>query len=196
MTILKKVSIIIILLFIIPSLSFANQWAVDQGHASVSFKVKHVYSLVAGHFTDFKGDFVFNPENLSNSYFNFAIKVKSIQTFNGKRDTHLKSKDFFNADKYPEMAFQSSKVKFKGENTYTLEGEMTIKDVTKKVSLDFTFHGPKEAPFDKKKLVAGFDTSFEIDRLEYNVGSGKFFKMGVVGRFVQVDLSLEALTKK
>ena len=192
----KKYLIAIVIILAVPSFSFANQWEIDKAHANVSFKVKHVFSLVAGHFTDFDGDFFFNPDDLENAKFNFQVNVKSINTFNSKRDTHLKSKDFFEADKFPQMMFKSTKVTHKKDNIYDLEGELTIKDVTKLIVVEFMFYGPKDAPFDKKKLVAGFDTNFTIDRLQYHVGEGKFFKMGVVGQFVEINLSLEALAKK
>lgn len=174
----------------------AAQWKIDPDHSAVRFDIKHIFSIVSGQFSEFEADLVFDPQNLSNARFDFSVNTKSINTSNGKRDTHLRSKDFFDADTFSVMTFKSSKITHVKENLYALEGTLVIKDVQQSITIEFYFYGPKAHPFDKKSNVAGFDTSFEINRLDFHVGDGKFYKMGVVGDIVTVRISVEALTGK
>ncbi len=188
--------LIVSVFFIVSSPTMAYEWKIDHDHSEIRFEVKHIHTAVSGQFSDFNGELFFNPEHLDKSGFNFMVKVKSVNTRNGKRDNHLRSKDFFDSDTFPAMKFESSKITHIKENRYAMEGLMTIKDVTKKMDLEFVFFTPKQHPFDKKKLVAGMETFFTIPRLDFHVGNGKFLKMGVVGKDVKVKISLEALRKK
>ncbi|MBW2193267.1 MAG: YceI family protein [Deltaproteobacteria bacterium] len=142
------------------------------------------------------GNVFFDPDSPEKSKFEFTVKVDSINTGIGKRDNHLRSDDFFAADKYPQMMFKSSRVTPAGKNKYILEGKMTVKDVTKDMRLEVVFLGQKENPFKKSKMVAGFETRFKINRLDFHVGSGKFYEMGVVDKDVEVLISLEAIRDK
>ena len=189
-------SLIVFSLFFFSSYASAFQWTIDADHSEIRFKINHILTTVSGQFTEFKGDVLFNPETPEAGKFNFTVNVKSVDTNNGKRDNHLRSKDFFNADKFPEMTFKSSKIHHLKGNQYALEGLMTIKDVSQKIQIGFKFFQPQPHPFDKKKKVGGFQTNFTIPRLEYDVGNGKFLKMGVIGRDVEVEIAMEALTEK
>ena len=191
----SKILAIFVLCFF-ASTAWAYKWSVDDDHSEIRFEVKHILTTVSGQFTDFKADIFFNPEDPGKGKFNFIVKVKSVNTHNGKRDNHLRSKDFSYSEKFPEMTFNSSKIAHIKNNRYSLEGTMTIKDVTKKMNFEFLFFDPQLHPFDKKKWVAGFKTLFVISRPDFNVGSGKFLKMGVVGKDVSVEISIEALRKK
>jgi polyisoprenoid-binding protein YceI len=91
------------------------------------------------------------------------------------------------------MTFQSTSVKQKEGNQYILEGSLAIKGKTIKVAVPFTYFGLRENPLKKGQMVAGFETRFSIDRLNYGVGSGKFFEMGVVGNKVDILITLEVL---
>ena len=174
----------------------AHEWKTDPFHSGVLFEIKHIYSTVRGHFSDFTGEVFFDPDNLEKSKFDFVVRVDSINTYNGKRDNHLRSGDFFEAKKYPAMTFKSSRVSHAGGNKYILKGKMTIKDVTKDMVLEFIYWGQKENPFKKNEVVAGFDSRFSINRLDYHVGNGKFHKMGVVGKDVDILISLEVVRGK
>ena len=176
--------------------AMAYEWNADSNHSGILFEIKHIYSITRGHFSDFTGEVFFDPDNLEKSKFDFVVKVDSINTNNGKRDNHLRSDDFFAARKYPVMTFKSSRVSHAGGNKYILEGKMTIKDVTKDMVLEFIYWGQKENPFKNKEMVAGFDSRFKIDRLNYHVGDGKFYKMGVVGKDVDVLITLEMIRHK
>jgi polyisoprenoid-binding protein YceI len=188
--------VIVIVVCCVSSQVSASQWHIDADHSEIRFKIKHILTTVSGYFTEFKGDVIFDPENPEAGKFDFTVAVNSVDTNNGKRDNHLRSKDFFDADKFPEMTFKSSKISHLTDNRYALEGSMTIKDVTKKIKIEFQFFHPRPHPFDKKKNVGGFQAVFTIPRLAYNVGNGKFLKMGVVASDVEVELAMEALTEK
>lgn len=189
-------SLIVFSLFFFSSYASAFQWTIDADHSEIRFKINHILTTVSGQFTEFNADVLFNPETPEAGKFDFTVTVKSVDTNNGKRDNHLRSKDFFNADKFSEMRFKSSKIHHLKDNRYALEGLMTIKDVSQKIQIEFEFFQPQPHPFDKKKNVAGFQANFTIPRLTYHVGNGKFLKMGVVGRDVEVEIAMEALTEK
>jgi len=174
----------------------ANEWKLDLSHSNVLFDVRHIYSSVGGRFPDFTGKVFFDPAQPEKSSCEFVVKVDSIDTANGKRDNHLRADDFFAAKSHPKMTFKSKTVKPLSGNTYLLTGDMTIRDVTKEVEMEFTYLGQKEHPFKKGQIVAGFETRLTIDRLDYNVGNGKFYKMGVVGKEVNIFVSLEMTRKK
>jgi polyisoprenoid-binding protein YceI len=142
--------ILIILLFFLASVPFqaaAQQWNLDPVHTNFYFDVRHTYAAVRGQFGDFTGDVYFDPANPEKSRFAFVIRVDSVDTKVGKRDTHLRSPDFLN-------------------------------------------------PLKPGEIVAGLDARLTIDRLEYHVGDGKFYKMGVVGKDVDILFTLELLREK
>lgn len=174
----------------------AADWKVDPAHSGIYFGVQHIYSTVNGYFPDFEGDIKFDPSNLKDSRFAFKVKVKSVDTNNGKRDGHLQSNEFFDAKKYPEMSFESQSIMHKQGSQYVAQGVMKIKDVSKKIDLPFTFFGTKQNPFNDKQEVAGFEAKMTVDRLAYQVGNGKFVKLGVVGQEVDVLITIEATRDK
>ena len=171
-------------------------WKFDPVHSSFYFGVQHIYSTIWGYFEDFSGTFRFDPENLAASKIDIQVKTKSIITNSRKRDTHLRSAEFFDAGKYPEMTFTSSSITHIGGNQYEVSGKLTIKDVSKDIVLPLTFHGIKDNPLNPKELVAGFDSHLTLDRFDYHVGTGKFYDMGVVGDKVKIYISLEMLRDK
>ena len=191
--------IVLLLLFFIalaPLHAAAQQWHLDTVHTNFFFDVKHTYATVRGQFMDFSGDVYFDPDNPEKGRFDFDIKVNSVDTKVGKRDTHLRSPDFFDAAKYPLITFESARVVSAGDNKYIVEGTLTIKDVSRDLALEFVYHGQKENPLKPGEIVAGLDTTLTIDRLEYHVGDGKFYKMGVVGKDVDILFTLELLRDK
>ena len=170
-----------------------ENWVIDKAHSNVYFDVRHIYAIVRGQFDDFSGMLQFNPDNLALSSVIIEVSTKSINTRIAKRDNHLRSEEFFAVNEYPSMKFQSTRVQHKEGNQYTLEGNLTIKGTTKKVVLPFTYFGTRENPLKKGQTVAGFEARFSIDRLDYGVGTGKFYDMGVIGNRVDVLIALEAL---
>ena len=194
---MKKILFMLIILFSFwPLQAMGRQWKIDQVHTNFYFEIKHTYATVRGMFMDFSGDVYFDPDNTADSRFDFVIKTESVNTNVGKRDTHLRSPDFFDVAKYPEMTFKSSRVSRQEGNTYIVEGTLTIKDVSRNLALEFIYHGQRENPLKPEEIVAGLDTRLTLDRLEYHVGDGKFYKMGVVGKDLDVLLTMELLRDK
>lgn len=194
---MKRIIFFLLLIFVLgPFQATAKQWKLDTVHTNFYFDVKHTYATVRGQFLDFTGDVFFDPGNLDKSRFDFVIKVDTVDTKIGKRDTHLRSPDFFDAAKYPVMTFKSSKVT-KGEGSKIIvEGTLTIKDVSKEIALEFDYHGQKENPVKKGEIIAGFDAKVTIDRLAYHVGDGKFYNIGVIEKDVDILITLELLRNK
>lgn len=176
----------------VPAIAAAPQWDVDPAHSGFYFSVNHIYSKVKGFFSDYSGTIYFDPADLKTSRFDFMVKVKSVDTQNSKRDGHLLSDEFFHSKKFPAMTFKSNSITHIKENQYTVNGVLTIKDVSTDVTVPFTFFGTKTHPFNPKQMVAGFEARLVIDRLAYHVGNGKFLKMGVVGKEVTILITLEA----
>lgn len=193
---IKRLAVLLVLIFSAPAIAAAQKWELDYAHSSIYFGIDHIYSTVRGYFKAFAGTVVFSPDDLAGSRFDFEVEVKSIDTGNSKRDNHLNSGDFFDSKKYPKMTFKSSAVKHVKDNQYVVEGEMTVKDVTKSISVPFVFLGVKDFPFDNKKEVAGLEAQLTIDRLAYHVGGGKYYDMGTIGKEVDVLITLEVTRKK
>lgn len=173
----------------------AQNWSLDKHHSAVQFGVKHIFSTVFGKFSEFEADLVFDPEKLDQSRFDFKVTVASIDTGNTKRDNHLRSGDFFDEEKFPLMRFTSSRITHKGGKDYLVAGTMTLKDKSLPMEIPFVFHGTAPSPFKKSDTIAGFDTRFDLDRLAFGVGNGKFYDLGVVDRTVHVMISVEAIAR-
>jgi polyisoprenoid-binding protein YceI len=173
----------------------ATEWNFDPIHSNFYFDVNHTYAAVRGFFENFSGTFLFDPDNLQESKMVFKIETKSINTNERKRDNHLRTEEFFDVKNYPGMTFTSKKITKAGGNKYLVDGDLTIKDVTRPITLYLTYFGMKENPLQPKETVAGFESRLTIDRLEYHVGTGKYYKMGVVGKDVVILLTLEMVRK-
>jgi polyisoprenoid-binding protein YceI len=199
--IMKKMIFIFVMFFSILffagfAFAAAEKWEIDKNHSHVYFDIRHTYATVRGQFEEFSAELQFDPDNLQMGRVSFEVGTKSINTGISRRDNHLRSEEFFNVNEYSSMTFQSTGVKPMGGNQYMLEGSLTIKGKTQNVSLPMTFFGARENPLKQGQMVAGFETRFSIDRLDYGVGTGKFFQMGVVGRKVDILISLEVLKNK
>jgi polyisoprenoid-binding protein YceI len=140
-----------------------TKWAIDPTHSEVSFKVKHMMiSTVTGHFETFDATIEAQDDTFKNADVKVSVDIDSINTKNADRDAHLKSDDFFNAADYPKMTFTSKS--FDGE---TLIGDLTIRDVTKEVSLDVDFNGVAVDPYGQTK--AGFELRGKINRKDFGL---------------------------
>lgn len=196
----KTVSIFVMIfaLLLMTNSAFAKaeNWEIDKAHSNVYFDVKHTYATVRGQFNDFSGRLQFDPHNLELSKVTFEVNTKSINTGIPNRDNHLRSEEFFAVNKFPAMTFQSTGVKQKKGNQYTLEGNLTIKGKTNAVAVPFTYFGIRENPLKKGYMVAGFEARFSIDRLDFRVGTGKYVEMGVIGKKVDILIALEVLKRK
>jgi len=179
-----------------PARAEARSWEIDKEHTNFYFSVDHIYAKVRGYFTDYSGTVFFDPDNLKDSKISFEIKVKSVHTGIGKRDKHLLSDDFFDASKYPLITFTSTSITKAEGNIYKVNGTLTIKGVSSDLILPLTYGGRKDHPLSPGMEVIGFNGNLTLDRLAYSVGDGKYFKMGVVGKDVDILVTMEALGKK
>lgn len=178
------------------ALSAARSWELDKAHSNVYFSVDHIFSKVNGHFNDFKTEITFDPADLAGSKFDFEIMTSSIDTNITKRDKHLQSADFFDAGKFPVMKFTSTQISDSGNGMYNVEGKLSVKGKDYDLTLPLKLEGIKEHPAKKGTEVVGFNGTITFDRLAHNVGNGKFYDMGVVGKDVDVFVSLELLSGK
>lgn len=169
-----------------------SKWNVDASHSNVKFSVSHlVVSEVEGSFRKFDGTIDAPTDDFNNATINFTVDVASVNTDNDKRDEHLKGDDFFNAEKYPKMTFKSTSFKKGKGNNYTLEGNLTIRDVTKKVKMNVTYGGTMKDPWGNTK--AGFKTTAAISRKEFGLKWNTMTEAGgaVVGDEVTMILKME-----
>lgn len=164
-----------------------TNWNIDLTHSEIGFKVKHMMiSTVSGHFEDFDATVETDNDNFINANFNFIAKIGSINTKNSDRDGHLKSDDFFNAEKYPILKFKSTS--FDGVN---LIGDLTIRDITKTIALKVDFNGIAVDPYGQTK--AGFEVSGGINRKDFNLTWSAITEAGsvVVGDTVKFLINLQ-----
>lgn len=140
-----------------------TNWKVDPTHSEIEFKVKHMMiSTVSGSFGKFDGEIKAADESFKDAKFKFSAEIDSISTKNNDRDTHLKSDDFFNAEQHPRLIFESKS--FDGEK---MVGDMTIRDVTKEVTLDVDFNGIADDQYGQTK--AGFEATGSINRKDFGL---------------------------
>ena len=181
---------------LIPALSAfgpmdATSWKMDASHSSVSFSVNHFLVPVDGRFNNFEGEVKLAKDNLLNSSASFTIDVASVDTRDEKRNKHLQSGDFFDAKKFPKMTFVSNKFEDKGNGELVVHGKLTIKDVTKDVTIPFKILGEMQHPMKKNMLVSGIQLKTTINRNDYGVGSGSWAASAVVGDEVEIKVTLE-----
>lgn len=174
-----------------------TKWANDASHSSIKFTVKHLMvSEVEGSFKKFNGNIEANSPDFTNAKINFTADVNSISTDEDSRDKHLKSDDFFNAEKYPRMTFSSTSFKKVKNNIYSLEGNLTIRDVTKKVMFAVVYGGTVTDPWGNIK--AGFKASGKVSRKEFGLKWNTLTEAGgaVVGDDVNIVLNMEFAKQK
>lgn len=171
-------------------------WKIDPTHSEVQFKAKHlVISTVTGSFSSFDGQIEGEGDNFENANAGFAADIDSISTNNEDRDQHLKSDDFFNAEEYPQLKFESTSIEKTGDQQYKVTGDMTIRDVTKEVELDVVHGGTVGDPYGQTK--AGFEVSGSINRKEFGLTWDAVTEAGnvVVGDKIKLQLNVQFIKK-
>ena len=164
----------------------------DRSHLYIGFQVSHIgYSTVHGRFNDATGELTFDKDKPEASAVSATIQTKSVDTNFEARDKHLRTADFFDAEKFPTMSFKSTKIEKTGESTGRLTGELTLLGVTKPVTLDVTFTRIAEHPFPayKKVLTAGFSARGKIKRSDF--GMTKFIP--ALGDEIVLMIDVEAV---
>ena len=173
-------------------------WNVDAPHTEISFSVKHFFTPVTGTFRNYEVDLRFDEEAPESSTVTVTIDVASVDTNNERRDNHLRSPDFFDAEKYPKMTFTSSSVSQVGPNLLVAKGNLTIKETTKEIELGINLLGITDLPPEMQEMmggvvqVASFEASTKVDRREFEVGVANWAQTMIVGGDVNITIALEA----
>ena len=174
-----------------PAVQTPTKWTLDKSHSNVKFSVTHmVVAETEGSFKIFDGTVEHSKADWSDAKINFSVDINSINTDNENRDKHLKSDDFFNAEKFPKASFVGKTFKPLGNNKYELVGDLTIRDVTKPVKFDVKFGGIAASTRGDK---AGFKATTTINRFDYNLKWDRATEAGglVVGKDVELTVLVE-----
>jgi polyisoprenoid-binding protein YceI len=163
----------------------ADEFKIDPNHSSVNFAVAHMgVSTVLGRFTSFEGKIVYDDKDITKSSVNVTIKTTSINTDNTNRDNDLRSANYFDVEKFPEITFQSKSVEKKG-NDLVAHGTLTIRGISKDVDIPFEMKGPADAGRGK---VMGAHGSLTVKREDFGVGKAS----PMIGGDIKIDLYVEA----
>jgi polyisoprenoid-binding protein YceI len=166
------------------------QWNLDTAHSSVNFSVRHmVISKVRGHFTQFSGTLDFDEARPQAAKLEVKVQTASVNTNDAQRDGHLKSADFFDVEKYPEMTYKSSAVEVVDKNHFRVQGQLTLHGVTKPVTLDVEYAGHGRDPWGGDR--AGFTATAGINRKDFGLNWNQALEAGGVLVSDQVEITLE-----
>lgn len=169
-------------------------WIIDTSHSAIQFSVKHLgISTVRGTFTSFTGTIDADEQNPTAAKVDVQIETASINTRDEKRDAHLRSPDFFDVDTYPTLTFKSTRVEQLDASNGKLYGDLTIKDITKPVVLNFEFAGLAKSPWGTTS--AGFSAETKINRKDWNLNWNVALEAGgwLVGEEVKIAIELELI---
>ena len=176
-----------------PGATTRTTWKLDPSHTLVEFSAKHLMiTTVKGRITDVEGTIVMDEKNPRNSYVEATLKAVSIDTRTEQRDQHLRSADFLNAELFPEIKFRSTKIEG-DKDSFKLTGDLTIRDVTRPITLDIRFEGQQTDPWGGERI--GFSGSGKIDRRDFGLTWNQALETGgvVVGNDVKINLEVEAV---
>lgn len=168
----------------------------DAPHLSTTFWIRHILAPVAGRFDEAAGVIDIPAKSPEKGHVRFTVKTQSVNTGVDARDTHLRTNEFLDTAAFPEMTFVSDRIAAGPKGVYNVTGKLTIKDVTKTVTIPVRALGTKPHPTMPCVDVTGYETSLGLNRLEYHVGTGKYFKMGLVGDMVDIRLAGEVLGQR
>ena len=186
---MKKINTLLALLLLAGAANAQTTWNIDKAHSKVGFSVIHmVVSETEGNFKDFDGKVVSKNADFDGADVDFTAKTASIDTDNENRDKHLKSPDFFEAEKYPDITFKG--VLSKAGGKYQLKGKLTLKDVTKDATFDVAYGGSVDTG---KGIKAGFKLTGKINRQDYNLKWANKMQDGnaVVSDEVTLNIKIE-----
>ncbi|HOI29135.1 MAG TPA: YceI family protein [Melioribacteraceae bacterium] len=194
---MKKTNLLAaLLIFTATAISAQTNWGIDKSHSKVGFSVSHlVITDVDGFFKEYDAKVTTKGDDFSTANIDFSVNTGSIFTDNDGRDKHLRSDDFFNAEKFPQMTFKGKAMKKASDNKYKLVGDLTIRDVTKEVELDVKYNGMVKDPWGNTK--AGFKVTGEINRFDFNLKWNTAIETGalVVGKEVELIIDLQLVKK-
>jgi polyisoprenoid-binding protein YceI len=167
-------------------------FAIDKTHSEAIFQVRHLVTKVRGRFTDLGGSIAFDEASPGNSAVTFTIQAASIDTGTPDRDAHLRSQDFFHVEQYPVITFASTAIAARGGDRYDVTGDLTMRGVTKRITLPVTFLGKARDPWGNEKI--GFETETTINRKDYGLTWNAALETGgfLVGDEVRISVSIQA----
>jgi polyisoprenoid-binding protein YceI len=166
-------------------------YQIDPVHSELTFRIRHLLGRVAGTFRDWGGTVVIDTVNPSNSKVNVEVKTASIETLKAERDTHLRTGDFFDVERFPAMTFRSTSVTVK-DKAVRLAGDLTIRDRTKPVVIEGTYQGRFKDPWGKMRTA--FIASTKINRQDFGVSFNEpFEQIGQIGDEVEIEIAIEAV---
>jgi len=171
-----------------------NIWNIDATHSGINFSIRHmVVSKVRGRFAKYAGTLELDDDDLSRSVVEATIDASSIDTGTPQRDEHLRSADFFDAERFPELRFRSKRIEKVGDDRYRVLGELTIRDVTREVSLDVEHGGRAKDPWGNER--AGFVAKTTLDRKDFGLAWNQALEAGgvLVGDRVDIELEVQAV---
>jgi polyisoprenoid-binding protein YceI len=172
----------------------AGTWVVDRDHSSVGFEVKHMMiATVRGHFEHFGGTLEAAEDDPANSRASGWVEIGSINTGNADRDAHLRSPDFFDAERYPRATFESTRIQHVEGGTYRIAGDLTLKDATREVEFEATVQGAGEDPWGNERV--GVAVRGTVDRTEFGLTWQQKLAAGglLVGEEVKVMIDISAV---
>lgn len=187
----------LITLFLTATISISaiaqTTWKMDKMHSKLSFSALHLgISSIDGRFDDFDVEIKTDKTDFSDAVFVLTTQVKSINTAVEPRDNHLRSADFFEVEKYPEMTYKSTSIQKTGKDKYILTGDLTMHGVTKTVSMNLWYRGQIEDPETGVK-TAGFQLTGEVSRSDFKIGDK--FPKAVIGDKIQIKADGEFKNK-
>jgi polyisoprenoid-binding protein YceI len=171
----------------------ADRFKIDKAHSEANFRIRHMMSSVTGSFNDFSGAISIDREKPAASSVEFTINTASIDTDNENRDKHLKSADFFEVEKYPQITFKSTRIAPAGTDKYNVTGNLSIHGVTKEVTLPVTVLGFGKDPWGNERV--GFEIETTLNRKDYGLNWNKALDQGgfLLADEVKVMIALEAV---
>lgn len=193
---MKKTISVLIALIALTQFSFAQvKWEADAMHTNIRFEVKHTgISFVDGEFRTFQGTMEStSTEDFEGAIFDFTVDINSVDTRIEARNAHLLTSDFFDAEQYPKMTLKNAKLTKKWGNHYVLEGDLTIKDVTKRISFETVLNG--SIVDEDGDTHVGFTATTTIDRTDFNVNYNDKLPSGIdaVGKYIKITVNTEMI---
>jgi polyisoprenoid-binding protein YceI len=169
-------------------------WIIDSDHSVAAFAVRHLkVAYVRGQFNTIRGTIRFDPKDISQASAEATIEVPGLLTGIKKRDDHVLSTDFLEADAFPQITFRSTRVEYAGQNRARMTGDLTIRGTTKPISMEVGFSGPVKSPFGGE-MTMGFSAAATIDRFDFGVTWNEIMEDGgfIVDKEVKITLDIEA----
>ncbi|HJW30634.1 MAG TPA: YceI family protein, partial [Saprospiraceae bacterium] len=187
---IMRVVLLFVSFFAVLQLAHAESFVVDRTHSAVGFSIRHLISTVHGRFTKFSGKIEYDSSDVTKFSIELVVQDSSINTDNERRDQHLRSQDFFWTDSFPTLMFKSTKA-YQKDQQYYVDGELTMRGVTKSISVPFEVIGTMGSGDNK---VLGLHATFVVNRMDYGIQWNNPLEAGgfVLGNDVTINIDIEA----